>query len=85
MEHLISIWVEARQKFEFLSKKTAGFSVMANISIKKLWPHANLGLLYQTRSKHEWIKETARNCTQGLSETLSEIGLLWCVATKQKW
>ena len=58
---------------------------MANISIKKLWRHANVGLVYQTRHKDEWIKETARNFIRGLSETLSEIWLLWCVARKQKW
>ena len=57
---MISAWVRARQKFPFLGTKQLVFQetsqLTGNISIKKIWRHANFGLVYETRRKHKWNK-----------------------------
>ena len=45
---MISTWVGACQKFEFLNTKPL-VSLSKNFSIKKLWLHAKFDLVYQTR------------------------------------
>ena len=39
--------------------KTVCFLIVVNICIKKLWLHANFGLVYQTRHQMKWSKDNS--------------------------